>query len=703
MIKNNNPNKNIKAIILLILLSTIILLPSFLLLIASSWSNDDYLLAKLFQLLGLEGLSSRVFVASPRFLSETILYLYYHLVAFVKKPFTGVFLLILWLCLILSLFISFKTIIDKFSRVLADNNTVKKSGLEAKTSQPNKSTKLKLLISLLLSLILFCYFIYAERPVTMYYAPAVAAPYLLTLSGIILSINFLLTKADNKYISWVEFFSFTIISLMVASSWEIGAVYQLVLNICLLLILLLNSFKSLFKYLPFSRINWLSKIKIFIAIFFSSALSLYVIFLINTYRIASVELNSSLESTSMGNWKNSFIASINRIGQEILFINNSGTISNAWQSFSYSIICKLGILLIIILLLLRINFKINQQAIIACVICLIPLLATDFVTILTSYYQFGEICCARQLSFRGALIGLVILILGFLCSSQINQILNNNIDAIKQPQDNKINVLISQILGFDFTLIIVFTLTLSLLVNLQFKDLRKDIINLNKIIQTNKSNWQESSDQNNFYAINRQIPTHYIYKFNLPEGIYPSCSSPQNILAILYMDYFEKAEFYVLPVDKDISYLTNDSTQNDRFLTSRNNPDNIRFICRYSKGWVDKINNSTQTSSVVTVSKNKPVELQGWAIKPDKTKVDEVIITMGNENQIVATTPVNQPNQWVAKSFGNPDLINSNWTIIVNPPFNYQPEETVTFKAWAYDAHKKSAYLFREFYLQFVE
>lgn len=703
---NNLLNKSRKIFILLILFSAFILFPSFLLLMGSSWSNDDYGLAKLFQSSGLQGLSSRVFYASPRFLSEAVLYIYYYLVYFLKKPFTGLFILTLWLSLILFLFINFKTIIHQFSRLLTDHQNSQKNEeiLNNKISRIDQLIDLKLLVSLLLSLILFGYFIYVERPVTMYYAPAVAAPYILTLSAIILSINFLLTKADNTNVSWLEFLYFTVISLMVSASWEIGAVYQLILNICLFLILLLTNFKFLSNYLPFSLINLLSKIKLAIAIILSSALSLYVIFLIKTYRVGFVEVNSSLESSSIGNWNNSLIQSLTRFGKEILFLNSPAwEVTNSWWDLSYSLVCKLGLLLIILLILSRLEINISQRVQNICFISLIPLLATNFVTIITSYYQFGEICCDRQLSFRGALFGLTIFIISFLLSSKINYLLNNIDNVLEQKKVNKIFTLIQKTLTNNFTLIIVFCLTFTLLINSQFNHLKPDFVNLNKIIQANNLNWQESQDPNKSYAIHRQILTSYMYRFNLEEGIYPSCTSSQNILALLYMKYFEKEEFYVLPVDKNISYLTNNNKYDDRYLASINNSENIRFICQYSQGSVDMINDSTQTGSVITVSKDKSLEIQGWAVKPDKTEANNVLITMGNENKIMEKIPVNQSRLDVAKFLKSPNLVNSGWSGNLTPPFSKEQENPVIFRAWAYDAEKKSAYLFREFYLQFDE
>ncbi|MDJ0647918.1 MAG: hypothetical protein QNJ60_04360 [Xenococcaceae cyanobacterium MO_188.B19] len=698
---NNLLIKFKKVTVLLVLINTIILIPSFLLLMASSWSNDDYGLAKLFQVFGLQGLSWRVLYGSPRFLSETVLYIYYHLVSLFKQPFTGFFVFTLWLGLILSLFISSKNIVYKFSEILINSQTLQKNELfKIKISKDSKFLKLDFLVPLLLSLIIFCYFIYVEKPVTMYYAPAVAAPYLLTLSGIILSINFLLTKADNSQFSWLEFVSFTLISLMVSASWEIGAVYQLVLNTCLLSIFLLTTFKPRLKYVPFGAINVFSKIKLFIGILISSALSLYVIVLIKTYRVGSVEVNSSFESALTGNWKNSFIASLARFIKEILFLNsNALEITNYWHSFLYATFCKLGLLLVFLLIFFRIKIKISQRVKTACLIFIIPLLITNFITIITSYYQFGIICCPRQLSFRGALFGLVIFILSLLFSSKINDLFGNNIKTINK---NNISLLFSKTLSWNFTLIITFSLTITLLVNLQVNHLKLDIVNIKRIINTNNINWQKSLDKNNSFAIHRQIPTSYIYRFNLKEGIYPSCSSQANILAILYMNYFDKEEFYVLPVEENITSLRNKYPEKDRYLTSSNNPDNIRFICRYSRGSVDRINDVTRTSSVITISKNKPVEIQGWAVKPDRTKAYEVIITMGNDNQIVARASVNQSNLGVAEFFKNPDLINSGWIANFIVPFKEQ-EDIVTFKVWTYDAEKKSAYLFREFSLQFVE
>mgnify|MGYP001544870194 CR=1 FL=1 len=119
-------DKSRKTIFGLSLALVFVLTPSFVLLIASSWSNDDYGLAKLFQTSGLDGLASRVFFGSPRFLSESVLYIYYHLIVFFQRPFTGIFLLTLWLLLILSLLISLKNIINEFSLFYKDKKILKK-------------------------------------------------------------------------------------------------------------------------------------------------------------------------------------------------------------------------------------------------------------------------------------------------------------------------------------------------------------------------------------------------------------------------------------------------------------------------------------------------------------------------------------------------------------------------------------------------
>ncbi len=108
-------------------------------------------------------------------------------------------------------------------------------------------------------------------------------------------------------------------------------------------------------------------------------------------------------------------------------------------------------------------------------------------------------------------------------------------------------------------------------------------------------------------------------------------------------------------------------------------------------GVVDAVNNSTELEHTLTKS-SEPITVAGWAILPSENQpADKVIITTGDNNNIVAVAPVDQARPDVAQAFNNPAVETSGWIANIDP--SLLPSETVTLKAWAYNSDTKEASL----------
>lgn len=668
---DNLLKKDRKVSLLLILASSLILLPSFLLLMASSWNSDDYFIAKLYQVDGLNGLSQRVFTWSPRFFSETILYSYYKLVHFFGKPFTGGMLFILWLFLISSIFIFIKETAQKHSLLISDE----------KFNFNQENVYLKISLPLLATLILVIYFLFSQNPSEMFYVIAASTAYILTLGGIIFNINFFINQSNSFSISKVYIFYLIIFGIITSSSWEMGAIYQLFLCICLFLMLLLTTFSTKFNYLPFSSLDKFNRWKLSIANLIPFCLSLYVIFLLKNHRVGTAEANN-FESPLTGNFKASLTTSLLEFFKEIFFLNKP-----AWEthldfySFTYSLVYKLGLLLLLIALFYQVKIKLNKVTKNACFISIFFLLITNFIITFSSYYQLGISSYPRQTSFKSALIGLSLLIIALIISSYLSD------------KSDKFRII--AILNNPISLIIIFCLTFSLLINLQLKYLKQDLGNLNKMIVANNQNWQKSLDSNQSLAIYTRIPTGYVFRTYLEEGFYPSCKQSEllNYYANRYINYFDKNKLYVTSIDSQPMDLTFDS--------SLNNKEKINFICSHHISSIDSVNKNPITNSVIEVPENQIIELMGWAINPDQTKAKKVILTTGDHNQIVAEAEVNIPRPDVADYFNNSNFRDSGWMITFIPTTE-SSDNPIKFSAWTYNPDTKEAHLFKEFYLKFL-
>ncbi|MGQ4649219.1 hypothetical protein [Lyngbya aestuarii] len=108
-------------------------------------------------------------------------------------------------------------------------------------------------------------------------------------------------------------------------------------------------------------------------------------------------------------------------------------------------------------------------------------------------------------------------------------------------------------------------------------------------------------------------------------------------------------------------------------------------------GFLGTVNGSAELSHN-NISKTQPVELTGWAILPDKVKPgDMVFITYGENNSLLAATPVNVERPDVVEALGNPAYLKSGWVTNFDP--SALPTDKVALKAWVYDATSQEATL----------
>ena len=536
-------NKHIKITIILIFSCLLILLPSFLLLLATSWTGDDYLFAKQFQVNGLQGLYDKIFNWSPKFFCEIITYLYYnHAVPWLGKPFTGVMILITWLFLISSLFIFTQNTVIKNSLLL--QNT-KEHSAETKTKNKAEHIYLKILLPLLITLILFTYFLYCYPPREMYYVVVISVVYLSTLAGISFSLNFFINHANSTSISKSNMFQFILFSVITLSSYEMGMIYQLFFSSCLFLLLLLTSFSTkLSNYLPFSSLDKFNRWKLSIANLIPFSLSLYFLYLLKSARLTGIE-GYSFASPLAGNFKASFIASLIQFCKELFFLDipimeNTNT---DFYFFSYSVVYKLGFLLLMTILFCQVKVRLNIITRNACFISIIPLFITNFITTFSGYYHLGTSTSARYMSFKLALIGLTIVIIALILASLFSSPKNYS-------NTKKINI--NSVMNSWVTFLVSFCLTFTLLINLQFKYLKQDFLNLNNIMISNNQDWQRNLDSSQSFAQYTQIPTYYVFRMSFEPGLYYYTDKPEleNYQEVALIDYFNKKKLSVVPFNR---------------------------------------------------------------------------------------------------------------------------------------------------------
>ncbi|OKH25341.1 hypothetical protein [Chroogloeocystis siderophila] len=115
---------------------------------------------------------------------------------------------------------------------------------------------------------------------------------------------------------------------------------------------------------------------------------------------------------------------------------------------------------------------------------------------------------------------------------------------------------------------------------------------------------------------------------------------------------------------------------------------NFRTTSTGAQGFFDGVNGSNAPR--IEVSGTEPINVYGWAILTNKGRpADNVIITYGDNNAVVAVAPVNVERPDVAKVLNNSAFANSGWNI--NFDASTLPEGSLMLKAWAYDSEAREA------------
>lgn len=115
---------------------------------------------------------------------------------------------------------------------------------------------------------------------------------------------------------------------------------------------------------------------------------------------------------------------------------------------------------------------------------------------------------------------------------------------------------------------------------------------------------------------------------------------------------------------------------------------NFKPSSKNSSGFFDGINGSTAPK--LEVPKATTLTASGWAILTDSGKVaDNVVITYGDSNSLLAVAPVNGERTDVVKVLKNPAYTKSGWSAAFNS--SNLPAGSVVIKAWAYDSQRKQA------------
>lgn len=510
---------------------------------SSSWLSDEYQQAFNYRNGELDALWSRFLKWSPRPLSDSILYIYYGIVERTKEPYTGTFLGILWLFFGFSIYKSIRNIIisntddlkpdgNNFQFISQDKESKKKSNLSLDYELP----------CLLLSLFLFIYFLFIQKPTEIFYWPAGAAAYLLSASGVILGLFTLIKVSTSNYVSCLQTISLVIFAMITAFSSEVGALYQFIVSIFLLSILMLSRVKK-YNFLNLSIFIWEKQntIKLFIAASTSLVFSSIILFSLSNSRVGKGELRSLLSPVT-GNIKSSLFLAIKHFLKETLLLNNISLKSDSFfSSFSYSLACILGLLLLVILLTIRAKVRLRKSTELFCLILILPLITTNFFIITASAYQFGEVCCHRHLHFRAVLTGLSILLLGVVIASRLYTHLTAANEKVVVDKFS----LKSFLLMSDFSVVIITSVSLILLVNLQINAISNDLRNSYLITDYNRRNWINNlSNQNGSGKYFNPPRTEYVASFPMREspGTYLLSQDNLDRKTKKYMRYFNLKE-----------------------------------------------------------------------------------------------------------------------------------------------------------------
>lgn len=106
-----------------------------------------------------------------------------------------------------------------------------------------------------------------------------------------------------------------------------------------------------------------------------------------------------------------------------------------------------------------------------------------------------------------------------------------------------------------------------------------------------------------------------------------------------------------------------------------------------ANGYFDVVN--TETALQHVVPKTGELRLAGWAaIGSKQIPAEQVIITQGEQNEVIAIAPVSVARPDLVKF--SPNYKNAGWEATVEAA--KLPGDTVVLKAWAYDASEKMAF-----------
>lgn len=128
------------------------------------------------------------------------------------------------------------------------------------------------------------------------------------------------------------------------------------------------------------------------------------------------------------------------------------------------------------------------------------------------------------------------------------------------------------------------------------------------------------------------------------------------------------------------------------------NPEEVTFITDDETkvvGSFDVVNGNKAPTQ--TISQETPITVGGWAaMSSDGKPAEKVIITVGEDNSIVAMLPVNVERSDVAEALKNQAYLKSGWQGKIEP--SQLPKNTTTLKAWAYNPSTKEAFILANVY-----
>ncbi len=316
---------------------------------------DDYMVMAAFRDQGLPLLPTRILTWSPRPLSESMLFIYATLVARVGRPLIGWLLVPLWVAFLATALVT------------------------VRWRSPG------LVWRLLAGLALLAMFIVARDPGEVFYWPAGAVAYLTSLVG--LSLAFFIV-ADGRNTTPTGRLCLTISLIVAAWSSEIGAIF----GACYAALGLINGIAGRFRRND-KTIRWAIQPAIVLV------MSLAVLLLMMTHRGSMVGELAGGSDSVMHRPLPTLMAAVRGLPLDLL--TESG--QTEWPGVTWSDITH-GFLI-------RFAFAIGfgwcwryadsaRGSRAGLLLFALACLATTFLALIASDYQFGRACCSRHSAFR---------------------------------------------------------------------------------------------------------------------------------------------------------------------------------------------------------------------------------------------------------------------------------------------------------------